>query len=83
MEQLTGILTDRLVLASSVGVILFTVWIFTTLFGPGNNLPLVGKEYGNSHERRKVYLAAAAKLYKQGHEMFRNKPYRLTTTDGK
>lgn len=82
MEQLPGILADRLVLASSVVVVLSSVWILSKLFIARNDLPLVGKEHGSSQERRKAYLAAAANLYKKGHELFRDKPYRLTTTDG-
>ncbi|KAJ0108710.1 Ent-kaurene oxidase [Diaporthe amygdali] len=82
MDQLPGLLADRLVLAASMLVILASVWLFSNFFDYSNKLPLLGREYGNSEKRRKAYLAGAARLYEKGHNLFKTKPYRLTTMDG-
>ncbi|ORY61450.1 ent-kaurene oxidase [Pseudomassariella vexata] len=44
--------------------------------------PLIGKEYGNSEQRRKAFIKEASKLYEKGNNMYKDKPYRLTTLDG-
>ncbi|KAH8649076.1 cytochrome P450, partial [Xylariales sp. PMI_506] len=85
MDSLSYIFQGGPLLASAVFALAFGLAIFAKVFGDDAvaKLPFLGKEFGKTEEqRRKVYLAKAVEVYKQGEKMFKDKAYRLTTQNG-
>lgn len=84
MEHFATALVERAPVLVPVLLILATAFLTTRFLNRGYaKLPLLGKEYGNSEQRRKAFIAGAAELYRRGYEKFRDEPFRLTTVDGR
>ncbi|KAK6197790.1 hypothetical protein LQW54_010562 [Pestalotiopsis sp. IQ-011] len=84
MEQLVEALADRGPVLLAILIVSTTIFIVSHLLNGGaTNFPILGRELGNSEKRRKAFLSGAAELYDQGYAAFKDKPYRMTTVDGR
>ena len=85
MDTLPAVLADRGPVLASVLFILSAVFLASRFVGGGDvnsNVPLVGSELGSAAKRRKAYSTQAKELYKKGYQAFKDKAFRVTTTDG-
>ena len=84
MDTLPSVLADRGPIIAAVVTLLSIVFLGSRfLSGHANtNIPLVGSELGSAAKRRAAYSAQAKDLYQKGYEVFKDKVFRLTTTDG-
>ncbi|KAI0129663.1 ent-kaurene oxidase [Xylariales sp. AK1849] len=82
MDRLSTMFSERGQPLIPIAVTLLGVFIISRLSGSSYTHPLIGKEYGNSEQRRKAFLAGAAHLYSQGYRTFKDQAFRLTTVDG-
>lgn len=46
------------------------------------HLPLLGHELGGAEMRRRAYLTDMVALYKRGYDLFKDRPFRVTTQLG-
>lgn len=58
-------------------------WVTSILHVERPQFPLVGKEIGNTEQRRKAYNQDARQLYNEGYTKHGTRPFRITTFDGK
>ncbi|KAI1387289.1 cytochrome P450 [Hypoxylon trugodes] len=84
MDVITNVLADRSPVLASVAIILVTVFIASRLFDRESlsHLPLVGAEFGDAEKRRKAYITNSLDFYKKGYELYKSKPFRITSLDG-
>lgn len=88
MGHIENLFAERAPVLASVLVVICgallvsALGLFTDNKTAANLIPLVGREIGNSEQRRKAYIANARDIYAKGYELHKSRAFRITDTDG-
>lgn len=80
--QILEVAVERMPLIAATGAIFLLVFLVQLFFSKASlsHIPLAGATLGDAEKRRKVYLAGAKNIYKEGYKKFKNSAFRITST---
>ncbi|KAI1260172.1 ent-kaurene oxidase [Xylariaceae sp. FL1019] len=83
MESLRTAIAERSSTLLPFFVVVIGIYFSNIAFaGTKETLPWLGKEFGNALQRQEAYRAQNHDLYQKGYALFKDKAFRLTTSEG-